>query len=262
MKKLQMIGFLLCIGFTVSGFDTSGMKLIYQNDLFTFYSEDEKDYSLFIRYINNENKRLEKVFNRKLEHNIFYIYSDHKSVSSKVFNADENSPYCGFADIINKTIYITSPYDSYKYKTFIDYFNTPVHELVHQYYSPSVVWLREGIAHYFSNLYLSKKITRMPKSIMDFKFYAYTPEDTFQAYIMSGWLVKYIFEERCNKDMKKFLTYANHSKNYKIINYSNEKELFSDFNQYMILKNIEQKVIFNFSKNGLVLDQHILRRES
>jgi hypothetical protein len=120
-------------------FDTSGLNQIYKNDKFTFFTEDNSDYSLFIRYINNENNRLEKVFNKKLKHNTFYVYSDHKSVSRKVFNSDENSPYCGFADINKNTIYITSPYDKYKYKTYLDYFNTPVHELVHQYYSPKAI---------------------------------------------------------------------------------------------------------------------------
>ena len=114
MKKVIISILLLSLGLYAFSFDTSGFIKIYQDSNYTFFSEDKKDYSLFIRYINNENNRLAEVFSKKLKYNTFFIYTDHKSVSLKVFNADENSPYCGFADIHNNTIYITSPYDTYK----------------------------------------------------------------------------------------------------------------------------------------------------
>jgi hypothetical protein len=263
-KMKKTIVFILLIWFDLSAFsfDTSGFTKIYQDDNFTFFSEDKKDYSLFIRYIDNENNRLVKIFNKKLKHNTIYVYTDHKSVSRKVFNSDENSPYCGFADIHNNIIYVTSPFDKYKYKTYQDYFNALVHELIHQYYSPKAIWLREGLAQYLSDLYLSYKIIKMPKSFQDFKFYTSTSQDTFQAYNMSGWLVRFIYEERCNRDMNKFILYANNSLDYKAINFLNEKEMFGEFNKYMVIKNIIQTVEMKFTENGLLPSQTVLKKES
>ena len=145
MKKLLVLGVLLQVVLYAYSYDISGLNKIYSNEHFTFYSEDDKDYKLLIFYVIENDKRLNKFFNKELPHITFYIYSDHKSVAKKVFNEDEKSPYCGFADIWNRNIYITSPYDPYKYKTVQDYYNTAVHELVHQYYSPKEVWLREEI---------------------------------------------------------------------------------------------------------------------
>jgi hypothetical protein len=79
---------------------------------------------------------------------------------------------------------------------------------------------------------------------------------------MSGWLVKFIYEERCENNINKFILYANNSLDYKVINFLNEKEMFEEFNKYMVIKNIIQTVEMRFTENGLLPGQTVLKKES
>ena len=216
--------------------DLSSQKLIYENEDFQFYSEDPKDYDQIIKTLSQKYVEFSDLFKKTLPGKIkVYIFSDQLSFSEKVFNSDvpvQNA--AGLADYGQRRIFITSFYDTCKPRSVL--LKMPVHELVHIFYKGQAIWIREGIAHYLSDMADPLDKENLSSRFDDFIFYAEGTAATKKAYDESAWMIKFILEELCHNDFAMLLEYLADYQNYKILGLQNENGLFEKWKEYIKLQ--------------------------
>ena len=212
--------------------DTSGMSEIYKDKGIIVFAEDSMDYSAFISNTKKSIKELEKIFKKNLKGTVsIYIYANHKSSSQKIFGSEENTIQTAMADPVNLKIYLTSPYDTYKTKDY--YYTVPIHELVHLFYSPSDLWLREGIA-----VYLSGQLDTKISTVLIDKYIDLYPEkmsnSNFEEYYQNfGWVTKYLLEDKLGNSIQKFIVFCRANKKEEIIGYKNMDKFIDDWNLWI-----------------------------
>jgi hypothetical protein len=95
------------------------------------------------------------------------------------------------------------------------------------------VWIREGIAHYYSEMLSLDATGQLPWDLSGLRFYVDGSEATARAYHASAYLVKFIIEELCGSDIDTFRTFASNPDQYSLIGVSNEAELFRLWHHWM-----------------------------
>jgi hypothetical protein len=224
---------LLGVSVLAVGVDVSGLHSIHDGPVFSFYSEDERDYSDLIEFVEARNAELEAVFETSIESPItVYIFESQTSFWRHVFGGPPSGiDASGFADHVSRTFYLTSPYDPCRTRDV--HLRTAIHELVHLYFPCATVWIREGIAHYYSDMLVTPTLDDLPGRISDLHFYAQTNEETRTAYNISAWIVKFIIEELCWGNLDTFRGFARNPSDYSLIGLQGEEELFQRWSVFM-----------------------------
>lgn len=230
-KKLIIFLFIILTNLAFSNATT--FKIIYRDKQLNIYSEDNKDYQELIKYIKNGRNRLDQIYKGKNIGKItYYIYSSRNSFNKQVFKGNEKYlAVNGFADYKNKKICLISIYNKTVDKEKI--LKTAIHEMVHIFYPSNFVFIREGIANYYSNMLYPIRKKNLPYRFHNIVFYTKGVKKTKIAYNLSGWVIKFIIEECINKDMKKLKQFEQTPENYDILGYKNDKEFFKGFRLYM-----------------------------
>lgn len=218
---------------TIYSVDLATEKKIAETEDFMYFAEDERDYTELIELLEYKNEKFKKIFNKILSEKIsVYIFSDQLSFSKKVFGSDEPVQNAtGLADHVSGRFFITSCYDDCKPKERL--MKTPVHELVHIYFPSNYIWIREGIACYYSDMLEKIPAEEIPKHLYDLKFYTDSPEETEKAYNCSSWMIKYIIEECLHNDLKAFRKYEQNFEDYNRIGFVDEADFFRGFTEYL-----------------------------
>lgn len=231
-KMLISLFYIFIFTIRILSKDISGLSQIYSSEDFVFFAEDNNDYSELIDDIEMADKRFQKLFDIKLNGRVeVFIFKNRTTFSKSVFNID--TPYLNisaFSDYKEKKFYVTSFYSDPE--NLERYKKIPVHELVHLYLPNDILWLREGVACYYSNMLYDVKLDNIPCNIEDFGFYT-DSENTIEAYNLSSWLVKYVIEELCDNDFNLFIKYFNDPVDYSIIGVKNEMQLMQQFKEYL-----------------------------
>jgi hypothetical protein len=213
--------------------DLSTQRKIHETNHFAYYSEDERDYVELVELIEAKNAEFARIFGTEIEGKIsIYIFATQSSFAKHVFHSDiPVLDTTGFADHRSKAFYITSYYDTCKTKERL--MQTPIHELVHIYFPHEYIWIREGIACYFADMLFEIPSADYPERFSDLRFYVDGVDGTRKAYYASAWLIKYVFEELCNCDMRLFRRFARYPDNYWIFGIDDEQEFFLRWRKYM-----------------------------
>lgn len=218
MKKVLILLIILSSTYVYS-VDIDNMKKIYDKELIV-YAEDQMDYSLFIVHMITALHDLEKTFEKRLEKvPTIYIYSNHISSSKKIFGSDTEVIQTAMADPVNLRIYLTSPYDNYKSKVY--YYSVPIHEFVHLLYSPSDLWLREGMAVYFSKQLIKDTQETSIETYHDLYPEKLSNSNFLNYYNNCGWIVKYLFEYKLKKSVSELIEFSYSNNKASILGYGN-----------------------------------------
>jgi hypothetical protein len=233
MNKIVMVViialFANCIG--IYAVDTCDMNIIYNREIIVF-SEDDNDYSIFIKSIIDSIGKLEIQFQMKLKKKpTFYIYTDHDSSSWKIFESKKSVIQTAMAGPINCIVYLTSPYDNFKNKEY--YYSVPVHELVHLFYSPSDLWLREGLAVYLSEQLTEKQSVESIKTYKDLYPDKIARNSFLSYYNNCGWAVKYLIEEKFNNSIDQFRAFCKSKNRNQMIGYDNMDQFITEWKKWM-----------------------------
>ncbi|MBN2050809.1 MAG: hypothetical protein JW760_10220 [Spirochaetales bacterium] len=230
-KRAFLLLVTVCFTVNIYAVDTSNMREIYNNEILV-YAEDCMDYTDFIAAILTSLGELETIFQKKIRSIVsIYIYSSHTSSSLKIFGSETDVIQTAMADPVNLKIYLTSPYDTFKSKEY--YYSVPIHELVHLFYSPADLWLREGIAVYLSGQ-LNNDI-----SLEQINGYSYfypikmTNADFLQYYNNFGWLVKYLMEEKLGNSIVRFREFCNSKSKAALLGYRTMDEFIIDWKRWI-----------------------------
>ena len=236
--RIGLLFFLFLTLFSTGLFpvNLSGLRKIHETGQFLYFAEDNKDYSKLFRMMTASNRRFRRIFRRRIRRKIrIYIFQNQLTFSRAVFHSErpvQNAT--GFADHRRLRFYITSYHDTCKPVSRL--LKTPVHELVHLYFPSRVLWIREGVACYYSGM-LYPLQRGLPRKISDMHFYVRGASATRRAYNCSSWLVRYIIEQRCHDDLNKFRRYAGDFRNFKIIGFLSEMDLFRAWRKYVVKMN-------------------------
>ena len=232
-RRLVVFSVMLSLCTAVVAVDLSTQREIARTDSFVFYAEDNASYSDLIDFVETRNAEFEHVFSCHIPETIrVYIFASQLSFSRHVFNSEtpvQNTT--ALADHVSMAMYITSPYDGCK--SYDDMLRTPVHELVHIYFPSGYVWIREGIAHYYSGLLTHDRIGELPRDLSEMRFYVDGTRETERAYHASAYLVKYIIEELCDGQISRFRAYAANPTDFTLIGLTDEHELFLLWHTWM-----------------------------
>ncbi len=239
--KTILFSLLLCLFLTAEIFaaDTSGMELFAETGSFRFYARDADDYSDFYQLLDEKSREFELLFQKKLPVKVdFYIYPDRVSFFRDALHCDK--PFgttTALADHVGHRIHLTSPYDEEVIKIGKDMKKVAVHELVHLYFPSRYIFIREGMAEYYSDRLNPMLPEDIPKRLSDMAFYHKGDDETRKAYNASGWMMKFIIEECLNGglqgDRRRFLKYTNNPEDYTILGYGSEAAFFEAFSGYI-----------------------------
>lgn len=210
---------------------------LYEDSDIRIYCYDNKDYQMVIDTLLCSVKKIKETFNISLKHKTeVYIYRNQKEFWKNTFPRKKNNgASTGFANLDNFKLSLTSPYDT-SVKSFDKMIKVPAHEVIHFLLPHGIIPVREGIAVYFANQITPVDKKDIPKKESDLIFYSKDKLKTAKAYNISGWQIKFIFEECLKKSPKKFLEYLEVIKRgsgYKFLGFKNEKEFFISFGSYL-----------------------------
>jgi hypothetical protein len=236
MNRIILVLLAISLSNTLFAIDLSTQKKIFETENFIFYAEDSNNYTELIELCEQKNKEFEIIFEKIIDQKItIYIFSNQISFSRKVFNSD--SPVqnaTGLADHVSMRFYITSFYDTCKTKERL--LQTPVHELVHLYFPSKYVWIREGIACYYSNMLTKFSSEDLPRNFSEIHFYSHGATETEIAYNSSAWIIKYILEELLDNNLSQFRNFAANPVDYSSLGFNEEIDFFDSWRQYMLLQ--------------------------
>ena len=242
-KEVKILIFIVFLSgaafFRLFSADITGMKLLSETDSFRFYARDESDYSVFNTLLDKKCREFERIFQVKLPEKVdFYIYPDRKIFFSDVLLCDETfGTTTAMADHVNYNIYLSSPYDDEVRKLGKDMKKVAVHELVHLYFPSGYIFIREGMAEYYSDRLEPAAPEDIPDGFFDIRFYVDGPEETRKAYNISGWMMKFIIEEclegGLENELNRFRQYCKNPDDYPVIGFENEQIFFKRFGEYL-----------------------------
>jgi len=233
LKRIFFAAILLIVHSFLFSVDLSTQHKIFESEDFAYYAEDANNYTELIELVEIQNKYFKLIFKKEISQKIdIYIFKNQISFSQHVFNSEtpvQNAT--GLADHVSMRFYITSFYDTCKPRERL--LQTPIHELVHLFFPSSHVWIREGIACYYSNMLTEISLEDIPDNFSEIHFYSQGVSETEKAYNSSGWIIKYIIEELLSNDIDLLREYERNPTNYSLLGYGNEIEFFDSWKIYM-----------------------------
>lgn len=227
--------FLLAGTLSLSALDFSGMEIFHQSPGFIYYAETraDEDYSELIETMELRDIEFRRKFNTRLIRPVeIFVFRSQPSFAEHVFGiVDPEFQVTGLANHVDYQIYITSYHDGCKTKKRL--LTTAVHELVHIYLPHSYIYIREGVACYFSDMIYPVTEEDIPRSFTEIRFYTDGPEETTKAYNASSWMMKFIYEECLDRDMSLFRNYLTDPENYPALGFNDEEAFFDDWGEYL-----------------------------
>ena len=232
--KVTVISLYTLVSFKLFGYNIDDMKKYCKIKNLQFYVEDDRNYEKVVEMAAEWNNEYENIFDKHLGEIDIYIYKDYQSFGEKVWSSS-NPDYgqiSGAAHPFENKVYLVSYYES-------ESIDTIKHELVHLYVKPNyyrskTYWIFEGTAEYFSNRITIKYFHYLPEKYEEIYIRTNNSADRKRNYQISGWIVKYIFENLCSGNFDLFSTMLDEFEAGENFGYNSEVEFMSAWKNYMI----------------------------
>lgn len=208
---------------------------LLDNDNFIFAGEDNVEMKMIVlEAFENINSEFDLDFDDKIE---VIIYPTQEEFWTNAFPENKNNNRTtGFADHVNKKIYLTSINDT-SIKSREEMLKVPVHELVHILIPHNWIDFREGIAVYLANQLKAYNKNDVPSNLSTIINYQGSLDDVATQYSFAGWKTKFIIEECFANDKIEFLNFiASPDKqlDYSVLGYNDEQEFLDSFRVYLL----------------------------